>query len=299
MSIQKYNDILILVIIMKEKINKFSLVICIILLIAFAIYLIADNEKNYYEAKQLANEIKNSAITIKDGKVNKNNNDKLVFIFGKIDYDNQVLVDEVFDVNVKTPRLLRFVEVYQWDRYKKNNEYIYYKKWSSELIDSTDFKDHDNPTTKQNGTKYYFADKINVGEFELSDNQKYSLSCNEEMRLNEDLILPSGYIIYKNYITNSKNLEEPEIGDVRVSFSYNNWENITILAKQSNNSFDTYITSDKKEINIIKEGIHTLEEIDTSKLESNKFSKWFLRIIGITMIILSIFALKTLKKTDK
>lgn len=285
---------------MKEKIGKILLSFCIVLFIGFSIYLIVDNEINYYNAKKLAKEIQDSAIIINNGKVIESNNNKLVFVSGKLNYDNQVLYDEVFNISAKTPRLLRLVEVYQWDRYKQNNKYIYYKKWSSELVDSTDFEEHDNPTEKRNGTRYYFADKISVGEFDLSQDQSYSfLICNKKMKLKEGLLLPEGFIIYDEYITNSKNPEEPEIGDVRISYSYNNWKNVTILAKQTNNTFDTYITSDKKEINIVKEGIHTLKEIDTSKIDSNKFSKWFLRIIGTSMIILSIIAIKELIKSDK
>lgn len=278
---------------MIKKSNTFFQIISIIVCFSFAIVLLLFNEIKHYENNKKSNELKNNTIVLEENKIDINNNNNLVLASGKLDYNNQVQIDNYFEIKVKTPKLLRYIEVYQWDRYKEKDSngkttYVYYKKWSSELIDSTNFIEHDNPTIKAHGTRFYLADSIKLGEFDLSKSQIKSLPCNKQLKLKKDMNLPEGYKIYKNYITDSIDPKEPEIGDTRVSFSYNNWKSITILAKQSGNSFKNYYTYDKDKINILKEGKYTIDDISILYKRESKFTIWSVRFLGVILLIFNI-----------
>ena len=73
--------------------------------------------------------------------------------------------------------------------------------------------------------------------------------------------LPKGYQISGDYITNSKNIDSPEVGDIRISYTYSPDKNISVLAKQKNNTFDYYVTKNKSKVNITLSGIKTGSEI--------------------------------------
>ena len=286
---------------MKKTMNDIIIFLCIILFIIFSILLIIANEFNF--DNQIVRELKKNTVIVKDGKINKDNDNKLVFLTGKLDYNDQILHDDLCNFDIETPKLLRFVEVYQWDRYEEkdlngNISYKYYKKWSSELIDSSKFNDHENPTTKIAGTRYYYPDSIKVGEFKLSKKQKEMLENQNKLKISDDFIIPDNYKVYKEYITNSNNPEEPEIGDNRISYYYNDWENITILAKQHKNSFKEHYLNDGNKINIIKKGILTFDEVIKPYKENSKFNKWVLRIVSIILLLFNINALISLKRKN-
>lgn len=248
----------------EEKVCKFTILFLIfIAIITFTI----KSYNNYYENISI-NEIKNNTVIVNKNKIDESNNGKLVLLRGKFNERNNELADELFNISVNSVKLYRHVEVYQWIEIKEKDKngktiYRYEKVWSDKIIKSKKFKNSKkvNPNKMEYKSIFFTQDKITIGKYELSKLQKKNITCNAKLKLGNYYHIPESYTIYDNYFTNSINPEKPQIGDYRISYYYNDWEDITILAKQKNNSFDDYITKKKENINFIGDGTPTLVEI--------------------------------------
>lgn len=210
--------------------------------------------------------------------VNDLYNDTLVCVNGKLNI-NGSLNDDDFGVSIKTSKLTRIVEMYQW----KEVDNKYKKVWSSELYNNSN-NEYNNPDTMPYGSTTYYASDVMIGEFRLSFEQIDSLETNKYyIDYDYEKISGLGYTISGNYITNSNDIKNPNIGDIRISFKYNDYEDVTVLATQNNNTFDTYITSGGEELNMVVSGIKEGEDL----LSLNPLEIWIIRIISVIGIFIS------------
>ena len=79
------------------------------------------------------------------------------------------------------------------------------------------------------------------------------------------------YNISGNYITNSENVNSPAIGDVRISFVYNNSTDISVLAVQQGNTFVDFVSEAGKLVNRVMDGTHSGAEMINVIKEEDKF----------------------------
>ncbi len=277
-----------------KKIKKlFSGVICGILFIVIGIGLLWWNEGNNVKNIKTIEEAKAGLVNISSDTVDKANDGKLVSTNGKIEISDEFLQDTMF--NVKSPRsikMLRVVEIYQWDEDSsvKDDEtvYTYDRVWSKSLIDSRGFNDKSrvNPTIMPYNQQKYLAKNVILGAFTITDQQKDKFIADKMITLDEtSIILPTGYKIQKNYVTNSSNLDTPAIGDVRISFMYVDAMEISVLAKQSGNTFVDYVSDHDKVLNEVAVGIVTGEEMIEQVEKQNDILKIILRFVGIIFIM--------------
>ena len=128
------------------------------------------------------------------------------------------------------------------------------------------------------------AKNAKLGVFNVSEDQLKQLSTNKSYT--EFSYIPSGYKKNGNYITNSTDVNNPKIGDIRISFVYSDSENISILAMQKDNTLVDYTTDKGVNINYITEGIKSSEEMISNIEKGNNTLKWILRAIGLFIEIL-------------
>lgn len=256
----------------KNKYVYCYIALVLLLIITFGIKIF----NSYYENMSIK-EIEKNTIVLKSNK-DTSNNGKLVLLKGKLKNSNESLTDDLFNISVESTRLYRNVEVYQWIEYTekdKNGKTVYkYKKgWYDKKIDSDDFKKKKkiNPKKWQYKAKYINQNQITIGNFTLSKSQIKKIPCNLRLKLGTYNIVKDGFIIYDNYFTNSIDPENPEIGDYRISYYYNNWSDVTILALQQNESFEDYITKKGDKINFITSGKLNLSQ--TKELIYNELKK--------------------------
>lgn len=257
--------------------NNNKITIFYILLLVFCA-LLGSNEKKLIN-NLIDTETERSNLTnISNDTVNDLYNDTLVCVNGKLNINGN-LNDNDFGVSVKTSKLVRIVEMYQWK--EVNNKYK--QVWSSELYNISD-NEYNNPDTMPYSSTTYYASDVMLGEFRLSFEQIDSLETNKFFNdYDYEKISELGYTISDNYITNSNDINNPNIGDIRISFKYNDYEDVTVLATQNNNTFDTYITSNGEELNMVVEGIKEGEDL----LNLNPLLVWITRIISIIGIMFS------------
>ena len=278
---------------MKKIKNSFGGIIGGIILLIAGTCLLWWNEGNNVKNIATTNEVEKTAIEVKSDKVDSNNDGKLVLVSDKLNVVDEEVADTEFDVSLKTARLQRKVEIYQWEEKENTDEdgnttYSYEKKWSDELIDSSSFsnsKGHENPTTILQNSKSFEANEVKIGAFELSAKQISSLSTSAKFDAS-DLKLKDDYTYQGEFVTTSKDIAKPEIGDIRISWLYNDWKETTILAVQKDNSFADFVSKSDKKVNRVEKGTLTLKEVVSKMRKENKFMKWLFRFVGTFLIIM-------------
>ena len=83
-----------------------------------------------------------------------------------------------------------------------------------------------------------------IGAFKLSFEQLNNLDANKYFdEFNQNIISSLGYVIHGKYITNSSDINNPKIGDIRITFKYNDYKEMSVLAVQKSNTFESYNSS--------------------------------------------------------
>ena len=277
---------------MKRIGNAFGGVLGGFVLIIIGIVLLWWNEGNNVRNIKTTAEMEKIVVDVPSDKVDINNDGKLIATNGKL-LNEEILVDETFNVRVKTPLMKRIVEIYQWEEDSStdddgNTTYSYDKKWSSDIIDSGDFhnKKYENPKSKLYEDKDYNSKDVKVGVFSLSSNQINMLSTKENYTsFDNDKAQELKLNVQGIYLTNSKDLDHPEIGDMRISFKYNGSNEISVLAVQQGNTFTSFVSKTDKSVNRVMDGTKSGKEMINVIKEEDKFIKWLLRAIGVILCI--------------
>ena len=283
---------------MKRIGNAFKGVLGGFILIIIGVVLLWWNEGNNVKNITTTAEMEKIVIDVKSDKIDPKNEGKLIATNGKL-INEQELVDETFNVRLTTPKMQRIVEIYQWDESSTTDDdgkttYSYRKKWSSDIIDSSDFhqKNHENPKTKQYEDETYTSTEVKVGAFNLSSDQISTLSTKGTFtNYDPEMLSKLNLTVSSSYLTTSKDLDNPQIGDIRISFVYNNSNDISVLAVQQGSTFVTYISSYDKKINRVMDGTHSSKEIINVIKDENNFLKWILRLLGVLLIVFGFAAI--------
>ena len=281
---------------MKKIGDSFKGILGGIVFVLIGIVLLWWNEGNNVKNLKTTAELEKVYKDVKSDSIDSSNDGKLVAVSGKL-INEEELTDKEFNITIKTPLMYRKVEIYQWDEKEDTTDdvttYSYEKKWSEELIDSNEFnkKGYTNPTSKLYESETYASSDVKVGAFSLTSDQvnmlntdsvytNYDKDALEDMKLN----------VIDNYITTSKDLKKPEIGDMRISFHYNTSTEVSVLAVQTGDTFAPFTSSVGKTVNKVMNGIHTGKEMIEDVKAQNKMIKWLLRLGGALLIMIGIGA---------
>ena len=275
--------------------NSFGGIISGIIFIIIGILVLVFNESSNVNNIRDTKELKDAYVDVVSDKIDKDSDGKLIATHGKLDYNDEVLKDSVFNVSISTPLLVRKVEVYQWDEETDEDDdkttYNYRKIWSDEMIDSSKFKKesgHTNPEEKPYENQKYNASELKVGVYKLSNSFASSITANNNIEDFAEAIIPEGYTANGKYITNSEDVESPAIGDIRISFAYASYSDVSIMGKLSNDTVIDYTTKTGSKFTFFTEGTHDGKDMITSKEKSDKAMKWILRLVGTLAIIFGI-----------
>lgn len=272
---------------MKKITNSFAGVLFGFILIVVGVVLLFSNEKNNVKNIAVVDELRNVAIDTSSSSVDSINDGKLVAISGKLEMASPIQ-DTTFGVRVESAKLVRTVEMYQYvescttdDNDKRTCNYL--KEWREELVDDTKFenKGYVNPTTMPYETKKFVANSGKVGAYIISEDTLAQL--NTDTVYTNYTHIPSGYSKNGEYLVNSRDLENPQIGDVRIRFTYNASDTISVLAKQSGNTLVNYVTKEGKVIHYVSSGTKDSKELINEIQDANHFLKWIVR--GLALFI--------------
>ena len=273
-----------------------------IILIIGSIWLMSWNEGRTIKTKRALNEGAAMVVSIGSQEVLTKNENKLVHL-SDMAKTKAILKDELFGVSVNAIQLQRSVEMYQWEEKSESETekkvggaeetkttYSYYKAWSGSLNNSSDFKvaeGHQNPAKFPYDDKSVTATEVSVGSFMLSGKLISSISgltSYDISKLNVSGIANAKIIGDKIYIGKGSE-QNPEIGDVRISFSVVLPKTVSVVAMQSKSTLVPYMASNGKDISMLNIGTLSADEMFARAKKTNKLTGNLLRLLGLVLLI--------------
>jgi hypothetical protein len=234
---------------------------------------------------------------------------KLIYFSGEARTPD-TLSDDLFGISENALKLKRIVELYQWtegtqtetvEKFGGGTEttttYSYQQVWDDDLIDSSSFQDranHNNPESKPLENQEQVASQVSVGAYTLPNRLVNSISDYQRLDLNSDLLTALPYSqqeqwqVFNNYIYQSDNPSNPQIGDVRVWYQVLRPDLVSVIAKQKGSSLEPYTTKNDKSIEMIRLGQVSAEEMFEGATQSNRLLTWMVRILGFFFIYIGL-----------
>lgn len=285
--------------------NSIKGIIFGIVLVIGSVILLFWNEGRAVKTAKSLQEGAKAVISISAQTINPSNEGKLVHLTGFATTED-VLEDVEFGVSENAVKLKRKVEMYQWKetteshRRKKvgggtetTTTYEYNKTWSENLINSSNFKKsdgHQNPKQMSYKSKIYTADKVSLEEFTLSKGLLRQMNNYESLIIDESHEdNASESLVDKLKIANGKyylgdDPDSPETGDIRITYEVAGPSTVSIVAKQSGNSFTPYMTKVGRELEMLSVGSYSAEEMFKKAETQNKIFTWVLRFVGFIVM---------------
>ena len=235
---------------------------------------------------------------------------QLVHVIGKTTLETPA-EDEVFGVTgPDLLKLRRIVEVYQWVEETKQTkrtklgggeetitEYNYTKKWDDELHDSAEFKrpqGHENVKAKVEAAGFQ-ATEVSLGAFRLPEFLLTQWQDFQPHPLPDPETLPDSLrdtaTVQEKWLVLSETPAAPVSGDARVQFESMKPGEISVLARQVQDTFEEYTTKQETTIGRLATGAQSKEAMYASAETENTIMAWLLRLGGFLAMLVGIMLL--------
>ncbi len=241
-----------------------------------------------------------AVISVGIDRVDPANEGKLVHLSGLVTAPGE-LADPEFGLSVKALGLRRTVEMYQWREKKESKErkkigggtetvteYRYVKDWDNDVIDSSRFRDpsgHDNPGSMPISSTRSVASVARLGEYsldgdivsQLTDWSGYAAPADAQTSVPGFRPSNGGFYL-------GANPSSPDIGDVRVRFSYVPEGQYSFVGAQRGSGMTSYETHAGNSILLIESGTKTAEAMFDTAKRNNTILTWLLRGGGFVLM---------------
>jgi hypothetical protein len=240
------------------------------------------------------------AVDIDAGRIDPANEGRLVHVTGSMQAGTKPS-DAEFGVSAGGLRLVRIVEMYQWQEEKKTETkknlggseetvttYSYVRGWSATPIDSSKFKvseGHANPAMRYRGADFV-AGEVTLGAFHPGRHIIERLPSSEEVRVDPALAEmlrsrvngPVQVSDGKFYI--GADPLQPRIGDMRISYKLTPAGAVSIVGRQSGSDFAEYQTRAGDRLLMVQEGTVSTADMFALARRENTVLTWLIRGIG-------------------
>ena len=85
-----------------------------------------------------------------------------------------------------------------------------------------------------------------------------------------------------------ENPDQPQVGDLRITFTQVPENDISIVAKKVGSSFEPYRAKNGSTVDLQRKGIFSADEMITKAEEENTGVMWMLRVIGFLLMVIGI-----------
>ncbi|KAM4612830.1 transmembrane protein 43 [Polymixia lowei] len=242
------------------------------------------------------------------------NNNHLVHLSAPL-YTSQPLHDPNYRVVVQAVKLKRQVEMYQWVEYHESRDYqedgetktettyTYNTEWKSELINSRNFDKeigHINPSAMAVESVTVVAPEVRVGPFFLSKGLVEQINNFQTLRLRDfpPPPLESFLTVDEDYFYHTPNPRRPEVGDVRVSFSFAGLSGagsypgpaqmVSVVAMQKGENLIPFKTKSGDTLEMLYLQELSAQEMFEKEHQHNTMMTWGLRAAGWALMFLGI-----------
>ncbi|XP_034388409.1 transmembrane protein 43 isoform X1 [Cyclopterus lumpus] len=242
------------------------------------------------------------------------NNNHLVHLSSQL-HTSQPLHDPNYRVAVQAVKLKRQVEMYQWVEYRESKDYQedgetktettynYNTEWKSEMVNSRNFDKeigHQNPSAMAVESVTVVAPEVGVGPFSLSKGLVEQINNFQTLSLRDfsTFNLAPFLSVDDDYFYHTHNPRRPEVGDVRVRFSFaglsgetsplGRAQTVSIVAMQRGEQLMPFKTKSGDTLEILYLEELSAEEVFAKELHYNSMKTWGLRAAGWALMFLSI-----------
>ncbi len=261
-----------------------SLIFGIVLFIG-AFVVLWMNEANSAQKIAIADYASKNAIQVDATNINGENDEKLISTSAEAISD-AVLGDE----NIKIPNSLivsRKVEMYQWVENNEGGNTKYEKAWSEDFVDSNYFenKSYKNPSFPIK-SEVFSAEVAEFGDYTLNNEQVLLIESENEVT---DLPQNSKYTIVNGSYFSGKDIENPQIGDVLITYSYVPSKTaVSIIGQQNADNTISALQYKDMSIYIQYDGNLSKDEIINAYRQDNTNFTIFVRIAGCLLMFLGL-----------
>ncbi|HSP15033.1 MAG TPA: TMEM43 family protein [Thermoanaerobaculia bacterium] len=267
------------------------------------------NEGRAVRTEKSLHEGQGAVISVPADRVDPANNQKLVHMTGKAT-TTETLTDPDFLVAANAIKLRRHVEMYQWQE-KKSSEtrkkvgggsetvttYSYEKAWSDRPVDSASFKEageHQNPPEMPYQSRDAQAEHVTLGAFALTPSLLDQMSDYEAVPVTDQSLsalsadLKAKLKAHNNAFYLGADPQTPQIGDVKITFSAVTPAEVSVISKQTGTSFEPYKASAGMDIEMLKRGAFTAQQMFQQALQANTVMTWILRVVGFVLMFIGL-----------
>uniref|UniRef100_A0AAQ4PR13 Transmembrane protein 43 n=1 Tax=Gasterosteus aculeatus aculeatus TaxID=481459 RepID=A0AAQ4PR13_GASAC len=242
------------------------------------------------------------------------NNNRLVHLSSQL-HTSQPLHDPNYGIAVQAVKLRRQVEMYQWVEYRESKDYkengetktettySYNTEWKSELVNSRHFDEeigHQNPSAMAVESVTVVAPEVGVGPFSLSKGLVEQINNFQTLSLRDfpPFHLAPYLSIDADYFYHTQYPRRPEVGDVRVRFSFaglsaetsplGRAQTVSVVAMQREEQLIPFRTKSGDTLEILYLEELSAEDVFMKELQYNSMKTWALRAAGWALMFLSI-----------
>lgn len=214
------------------------------------------------------------------------------------------LTDPEFGISVPAIRLVREVEMFQWQERSKTEErtklgggtervttYSYERGWSSRHIDSSRFQEpagHQNPPTMPYQGAEWLAEPVTAGAFTLPETLVQRIPARDPV-----LVEGTGRGAAREHRQGStiylgRDPNRPEVGDLRVQYTIARPQEVSVVGVQQGSTLAPYRTKRGTTVFLLYPGARTAEDMFQSEMERNAMLTWILRLVGFLVMFVGL-----------
>lgn len=145
--------------------------------------------------------------------------------------------DPDFNQQVSTPVLLRRVQMFQWREVRIGASVHYEQDWVGHAVDSSRFEDprgHANPGKLPIHSQRFVAGLVQIGGFKLAPQLLRALPGSQLAppdMASLPVNLAASFSLSGDYLVSSANIDDPRLGDLRVSWEEVPLQQVTIVGQ--------------------------------------------------------------------
>ncbi|MEA2028076.1 MAG: TMEM43 family protein [Campylobacterota bacterium] len=280
--------------------NSFKGIIGGLIFVVVSIGLLWWNEGRSVDQASALKEMQTNIVTLPNTNYDAQYNNNAVLLQGEVK-PNGVVQDPHFGIKSPVLVLSRNVQMYQWQENKTTHSedkmggstettttYDYVKVWSSQEISSSSFKypqGHHNPTMAYKSERYISDAKM--GDFYLSKNIVGHFTPNESFGDLSSLPQQIGEVDnHQSFLYKGLNPNDPQIGDIKITYSYAGGGEYSIAAKLNSQNVVAYNTQNGKSFVFVRSGIVSSDAIFKEEFQANAILTWVLRFVGLLVMFI-------------
>lgn len=210
-------------------------------------------------------------------------------------------VDPEFNLSVASPTLSRHVEMFEWHEIQLGDNVQYELDWADHWIDADGFREpqgHANPHEFPLHDQRFDAGRVQVGGFRLSPVIQRALPGSAPVNPDAGSLpanLAASFVRNGRYLQTSARADNPQLGDLRVSWDGVPLRTMTIVARVDGDSLvpaKDAADGQGYQVAVGEVGLHELFPDLPSAPESTTLK----RVLGVLLAMLGAFVLLSVRR---